>query len=315
MAEITLTDLTTGTLEGAGVFDALMRAAKVHLDDQFQDDRIRGPEYATVYLGQLESVMQNALQFLMGREKVSLEAKLLEVQVTLAEVEVLKANVQLEILAEQKLTAIAERRLMEANATKVEAEITLIPKQAQLLDAQVLVAQADIVKSQAEGELIQANVTRVTAETLNVPKQGALLDSQKAVADQQAINAEVEKRLLEGRVCESQATFDYTMQNVNKAAAETTLLAQKTATEKAQILNLGVDDNSVIGRQKQLYAAQTLGFTRDGEQKAAQIYIDMWKTCRMTDDGWQANATQGLDDVSLGQVMRQLRTGIGIVPA
>jgi hypothetical protein len=89
-------------------------------------------------------------------------------------------------------------------------------------------------------------------------------------------------------------------------------MIQKVATEKAQILGLGVDEDSVIGKQKRLYQAQTDGFRRDAEQKAAKLYVDVWSAQRMTDDGKQANAVNGLDDVTMGGVMTKLRQGVGI---
>lgn len=267
---VVLEDLTTGALAGTGVFDALMRASKVHLDVEFNADRIRGPEYSTVYLGQLESSMQTAMSFLMQRQKISLEAKLLEVQVRLAEVEVLKANAQLDLVREQVLTAGIERTLLEAQADKVRAEMELIPLQKLQLEAQT------------------------------------------ALTVQQKLNAVTENTVLIAQECKLRAEFDYTVQNTQKTASEVNLLVQKIATEKAQILSLGVDDDSVIGKQKKLYEAQTVGFKRDAEQKAAGLYIDVWKTLRMTDDAWQANQTQGLDDATMGQVLALLRQGVGV---
>jgi hypothetical protein len=381
--EIKLSDLTEVKLDGAGAFDTLMRAAKIHLEDQYGKGTIRGPEYATVYLGQLESSMQNALAFVTTKQRITLELMLLEKQIALADVEVLKANAQLQILQEQALTAVIERdlvsaqvdkvraeieltnaqraniiyeqHLLEANAAKVNAEILNVPKQGAQIDAQTiligkqsaqveaetlnvpkqglmidaqtavqtqqklnLIAEATNLGKQgtqidAQTALITSNKAKTDAETLLVPKQGELLDKQVLTATQQVINAEVEKRLLEANVCKAQAEFDYTQQNTLKSAAELTLLNQKTATEKAQVLSLGVDSDSVIGRQKGLYAAQTAGFQRDGEQKAASLYIDVWKTLRMTDNEWQANLTQGLDDATMGLVLSKLRAGINVV--
>ena len=37
---ITLNDLTAATVDGGGVFDVLMRANKVHLDQEFRAGRI-----------------------------------------------------------------------------------------------------------------------------------------------------------------------------------------------------------------------------------------------------------------------------------
>ena len=88
---LVITDLTQGTLEGTGVFDALMRANKVHLEAEFQKNRIKGPEYATVYLGSLQAVMQAALTFLSQSQKVTAEIALLEAQTALVAQQTLNA--------------------------------------------------------------------------------------------------------------------------------------------------------------------------------------------------------------------------------
>lgn len=307
---IALTELTETTLEGNGVFDALMRASKAHLEDQYDKGAIRGPEYATVYLGQLESSMQTALAFLTQRQRIDLEAKLLELQIQLAGIEVTKANIAVELAREQVLTAKVERTLVEAQVEKLHLELELVPLQKLQIEAQTKLIDANLVNTGAEKLQIEANTTKIKAEVLNIPKQGLLLDAQLKTAEQQVLNSEVENRVLEAQVCKLQAEFDLTKQTVLKTTGETELMAQKVATEKAQIMSMGVDEDSVIGRQKKLYLAQTTGFQRDAEQKAAGLYVEVWKTLRMTDNEWQANTTQGLDDVTFGGVMQRLRAGI-----
>lgn len=211
---LVITDLTQGTLEGTGVFDALMRANKVHLEAEFQKNRIKGPEYATVYLGSLQAVMQAALTFLSQSQKVTAEIALLEAQTAL-----------------------------------------------------------------------------VAQQTLNAVKEGDVLDAQR---------------------CKLQAEFDLTVSTTLKSAQEIILLTQKVATERAQTTGLGVDTDSVVGRQKALYQAQTTGFTRDAEQKAADLLVRSWSVQRTTDEtGTTANATNMLNDATVGRVMTKLLAGVG----
>jgi hypothetical protein len=96
-----------------------------------------------------------------------------------------------------------------------------------------------------------------------------------------------------------------------KSAGEIELLAQKTATEKAQILAIGVDSDSVVGRQKSLYVAQTNGFARDAEQKVADIMVKTWSVRRTTDEATVADATNKLNDATIGRAVDKLMTGIG----
>lgn len=213
MTAITIEQLSTANLDGAGVFDVLMRAMKQHLEGEFSKNRIKGPEYATVYLGSLESVMRTSLEFVMQNQKASLEAQLLEKQILL--------------VTQQGLNAVTENSVLVATECKLRAEYDLL--------------------------ILQK--TRTTAETA--------------------------------------------------------LLTQKIATEKAQTTALGVDEDSILGRQKALYLAQTTGFTRDAEQKVAKLMADTWNVRRTTDEGTVADGTNMLSDAVVGRAITKMLAGVG----
>lgn len=215
----TIADLTQANLDGTGVFDVLMRANKAHLESEFAKNRIKGPEYATVYLGSLESVMTTALQFLLQKDQAALQAQL-------------------------------------------------------------------------------------------ISKQIEKLDKEIALVVQQTANAAIEAEVLRGQKCKLDAEFDVLLQSKLKTAAEVTLLGQKTQTEKAQTVAIGVDADSVIGRQKTLYAAQATGFERDAEQKAAKLMIDSWNVRRTTDEGTVADGTNMLYDPAVGRAVNKLLSGV-----
>lgn len=210
---ITLPSLTEASLTGTGAFDVLMRALKEHLDTEYKAGRISGSDYANVYLGGLNQVMQTALAFVLQSQKAGLEAE-------------------------------------------------LIAKQIELVN-------------------------------------------------QQRINAEVEMRVLQAQVCKLQAEFDLIQEQKLKGVAETALLTQKVVTERAQTLAVGVDADSVLGKQKALYQAQTDGFTRDAEQKAAKLMVDSWNVRRTTDEGTVADGVNMLNDAAVGRAVTKLLNGVG----
>lgn len=259
---LTIADLTQATLAGSGIFDVLMRANKAHLDAEYEKSRIKGTEYATVYLGSLESVMRTALEFLLQKDKQALESQLLEQQIMLAQVEVQKANAELAIL--------------QANLTKIPAEIALL----------------------------NAQTAQVTQQTTN-------LVAERLLTIEKTANAVLEGKVLIAQECKLKAEYDLTMQSVQKAVQETALLLQKVATERAQTVGAGVDPDSVIGKQKALYQAQTDGFARDAEQKAAKTLIDTWNVRRTTDEATVADGTNMLNDAVIGRAVSKLLTGVG----
>jgi hypothetical protein len=60
---VTLTDVTTGTVDGTGYFDKFMAAMNAQIDLQYTLKRIQGPDFAKVYLGALQSAMSQAITF------------------------------------------------------------------------------------------------------------------------------------------------------------------------------------------------------------------------------------------------------------
>lgn len=346
MTAITNADLTTTLLDGTGVFDVLMQANKAHLEAEFQKGRIKGPEYATVYLGALNQVLQTATAFLLARDKASLEANLIQKQIDLAQIQIEKTQ-------SEKAQVEAQTLLITQQRANLVAEAANLPKQGALIDAQkdaqlatkahteaqsLLVAQqrtnliAEAENLPKQGALIDAQTAAQTAtklhteaETLIVPKQGQLIDAQKdsqvatklhteaqtLLVTQQKENAIIEGTVLVAQECKLRAEYDLTLAATQKSTEETALLAQKVATERAQITSMGVDADSVVGRQKSLYLAQADGFKRDAEQKAAKLMVDTWNVRRTTDEATAADGTNLLNDASVGRAVSKLLSGVG----
>lgn len=57
------TVITDGTIDGEGIFDVFMQVVKLHLLEEYNNDRINGVEYSQVYLGALDTVMKNAIAY------------------------------------------------------------------------------------------------------------------------------------------------------------------------------------------------------------------------------------------------------------
>jgi hypothetical protein len=308
--DITLNDLTDGKIDGNGIFDKLMQASKAHLDAEFKKGAIKGAEYSEVYLGQVQAVLNTALQFLTVRPKIKLEAQLLSAQLDLAAAQLLQTQAQVDLVRAQIEAAAVDKRLTEAQAAKVDAETLNVPKVGAQMDAQTDKLVTETANTVKEGSLLVAQLAKVNAETLNIPKQGLQIVAQTAMIEQQKLNEVQQHLVLEAQECLLQAQFDNTKATVIKTSAETSLLNQKTATERAQILSASVDPDSVVGRQKDLYLAQTSGFTRDSEQKAAKILIDTWNVRRTTDDGTVADSVNMLNDTTIGRAVQALIKGI-----
>jgi hypothetical protein len=69
--------VTNNVVTGSGVFDDLMEAVTTHLEAQFQLGRITGGDFATVYLGAMQSALQQSVAYSIGAEKTNAEVPLI----------------------------------------------------------------------------------------------------------------------------------------------------------------------------------------------------------------------------------------------
>ena len=262
--------LTEAKLTGKGVFDVLMQSVKLHLEQEYNQNRIRGTEYSQVYLGSMTAILEQSTRFLLDKDKSFYEIALVEAQVRLADAQVRLVEKQIE-------KEDQEAALRAAQVDKIRREILTMDISDNLLTAQISLAQA----------------------------QKILTDAQAAKINREIATMDISDNLLTSQVLLSQA------QKIS-TDAQSALVIQKTNTEKAQTLAAGVDVDSVVGKQKALYQSQIDGFKRDAEQKAARTMIDTWNARRTTDEGTVADATNRLDDATIGKTVEKLLVGVGI---
>lgn len=84
MASVKLADLTNEVAtptEGTGIFDILMEKFETRVQEQFDQGRITGSDFATVYSEGLAQVLQSSIQFLLQKDKSAMEAAIAEATV------------------------------------------------------------------------------------------------------------------------------------------------------------------------------------------------------------------------------------------
>ena len=94
-----VTNATTVT-DGTGYFDVLMGTLKLHIAEEWNEGRIKGTDYANVYLGMLQSAIQSAQQFALTEQLQEAQIEDVIVGTTLKE--------------EQIVTEIANQSALEA---------------------------------------------------------------------------------------------------------------------------------------------------------------------------------------------------------
>lgn len=172
---LTVDHLTTGQVDGTGVFDKLMTSLVAHLKVEYQANRISGAEYTKAYVGIVAQALQTAQQFLLAKDQAYLSALLVQAQARAAEVELITARVN---LASAKV--MLARGQYEAETAKVNYGLTKIKIATEDITYDNLVAQGAGIDIQNEN-LTKQGVGLDFTNTYILPKQETLLAEQTEV--------------------------------------------------------------------------------------------------------------------------------------
>ena len=96
---------------------------------------------------------------------------------------------------------------------------------------------------------------------------------------------------------------------IEKINAEIALILQRRESERAQIEDVA-NDGSLLGAQRRLYDAQTLGFSNDNKQKVAQIMARAWEVQRGTDTRFSPKGT-GLENAFIKEAVDSMLETLG----
>jgi hypothetical protein len=123
---VTMDQLTTRVIGGAGVYDAMMEVTALHLEKEFKAQRISGREYADVYTASIQAAMGQAVNFLMGKDQAYWQAIMTQNQARRAEIEAVIARIELENAKLQYFTlkANAKTSAVEYATKKLQLAIT-----------------------------------------------------------------------------------------------------------------------------------------------------------------------------------------------
>jgi len=206
-----VTQLTTKSITGTGVFDVLMHTVKLHLNEEYKADRISGAQYSDVYMGALTAVLQQSVTFILNHqseEKVVAEIGLIRQQ-TVTELASTCDSIPL-ALAFNDTSAVQGL---------IKAKLAIDALQADLVEMQV-------ANSKAERDLLGQKVITELASTSDVLTEA--IDAgygYNTAADVQGLLAtEKAKTVKAGELIDSQ---------IDTAAAEKALLGQKIISELA----------------------------------------------------------------------------------
>lgn len=125
---IDVKSITTGTLDGSGDFDVLMRTARVHLLEELTSGRIKVAEYGSIYLGTMSQLFQQSMEFALKSDETSLRLQILQMEYQLALLNRDKVIAEIEMIHKQMDVADVQMVDMRQNTalTKAKTDITVI---------------------------------------------------------------------------------------------------------------------------------------------------------------------------------------------
>jgi len=137
MTGIAVSELTTGTLNGIGVFDELMSSIDIRLAQEYSEDRIKDTEYAKVYLGSMESAITQSIQFLLGSALLTAQENKILAEIELTNAQKDKTAAELALVQQQTINAALQADVLTNQASKLAAEIALLEQKKLTEEAQI----------------------------------------------------------------------------------------------------------------------------------------------------------------------------------
>lgn len=265
MTEIVVTDITTSQVDGSGVFDELMTVTRLHLDEQYTQNRIKGSDYASVYLGSVQSVMQQSISYLLGRQQAAAQAELTEAQIITQGKQDLLLDAQILKLDAETGNVLAERDnidkkglLLIEQVLKLQQDIRLGEKQELLIDSQILksgaevaILQQDILKGIEEILVLKQDVLKSAAEVSMLGKQEDLVDSQ-------ILKSAEEILVLKQEVLKSAEEVLVMKQQVIKSVAEISMLGKQEDKLDVDITNAAYEGTLTQNQGDKVAAEENL---------------------------------------------------------
>ena len=270
-------DLTTGALNGKGLFDLLMGATKEHLMEEFNAQRLRGTDYSKVYLGSMESALGNSVQYLIGMGLIDAQLEKLAAETELAKFQLEKEK-QLLPLEIEKLEA--DTRATEAQIRGTEAQIRLteeqIKREKELLPLQKSQITAEVARTEAQTRQINEQVKLIPYEIQKIQK-----DIEATTA--QIAKLEKDKLLIQEQINESKFRVQYLLPaeksqleaQTRKLDQEKDLVIAKTAETTKNLL--------VLDKQINLLQEQAAAYDKEIAVKRDKIQADSWSAKAVAD--------------------------------
>lgn len=278
--DFNIDELTEGKLDGKGVFDKLMKTFELHLEREYNKQRIRGTDYANAYIGLINNALNQVSNYALEKSKLPLELQLLEAQIHKTATDTIVATKQGGLIDAQIHKEMAQTEMLH-----LEMEYKF-PKELALIDEQIANMKAEI----------------------------ALKEKELALRDKQLAISVIELGIKEQQLALARYEFEVKAPaEVRSINAQADLYKQKVVTEKAQTDASVIGKGSVIDHNNKVLAQQAISYDNDSKLKATSMLVDTWKVRRNDDpDEAPVNDINKLADPNIGTAVVKVLQSVGI---
>lgn len=263
IAGASLTDVTSGELDGTGSFDVFMKALDLHLEKQYKANRITGAQYAEVYTAVANNVMGQAVAFALQKDNAKWAAVTAERQARIAEIEAVKALVDLE-----RVKFEATKAQFDANLSA--AQYSLTKMQTATEEAQHDSVTEDVAAKQYNRNFLLPAELAIQQyqrdEVLPVQVEKDKIQRDRVLPSQAAI-AEYENQILQPLQKDIQTLQRDRMIPADAGIKEfelNSILPVKLAQEQHVLNKRQPAETTLINEQIEVQRAQTLDTRTDG---------------------------------------------------
>ena len=256
----TVDQLTQGAVGGSGIFDQIMATVSAHIEGQYNKGIIGQSEVANVYVAAIQTVLPQALQFLLNQDQSYWATRLVQIQAQNA------------YLERAKLVAEVETAKLLAFRTQAEAYA-----------AQVAAMTAQMTYANSKMLLVK------TLQEIN------LSEAQQAVVEESFNDAwlKTHSTMPNGSAAGGHAQKDFLLKDAALVTAEKQqlLLTGQANVQRAQTYDTNTDTTPVagiMGVQKQLYTQQIQSYKDDAQNKGVKVVADLWTSAKALDDATQS---------------------------
>lgn len=234
---LSVSDITSGSVNGSGVFDTLMGSVAAHLQDQFDIGRITATEFSAVYLEALKHTLTVSVEVTFQKEKQAYELTILERQIQLQD---------------------EELKLAKLNQDNSRKQNRLIER--------------ETIRTDAQTDLIHYDLRfKFPAERENTLKQGQILDKEIGIKEYQLANL-MPNELARG-VQQIDVVERTTILQENQSAVQIADTEATTAIKEYQLSAVMPVEVANATKQGAMLTEQTAAITKEIEIKQQQLLI------------------------------------------